>query len=129
LPCPVALERSIFGRLEELLEQGAVVLDRLTQVLRRCLPFFVLLSDAVCRPVALDHLWMVDRDVSGPSLEVVHRVAAVTHHGTDQVIRARDGAGWVVDERLLHLHPRLEVAFARARRERADLQPLVPLDA
>jgi hypothetical protein len=81
------------------------VLDRLAQVIRRCLPLFVLLRNTVRGPIALDELRMIDRDVVGSLFEVVHRIPALAHHCGDELVRLGDRCGRVIDEIRLHARP------------------------
>jgi hypothetical protein len=73
--------------VEQLDKQCAVVPHRVPEVLRRCRALFTCAGNAVRGSVPLDELGMLDRDVRCPLLEVVHRVAAVSHHPVHEVIR------------------------------------------
>src|SRR3954465_1155661 len=70
--------------LEELLEQGAVVDHRRPQILGRRVAALVRNRDPVRGAVVRDHLGMVDREVVRALVEILDRVAAVTHHLLDQ---------------------------------------------
>lgn len=53
----------------------------------------------MCRTVIRDHRGVVDRDVGGLAVEVVHRVATLTHHLRDEQIGFPHRARRMIDER------------------------------
>src|SRR4029453_4948364 len=113
--------------LQQLLEQRPVVHQRLAQVLGGGLGAVVAGGDGVGGPVVVHHLGVVDRDVGGPLLEVVDRVAAVAHDRGDQPVGLAGGLGRLVDELGLGVAPGLEVAGAGLGLERDDVEALATL--
>ncbi len=76
-------------------------------------------------PVVLDHLRMVDRDVSRTLLEIVYRITAFAHHLGHQTVRLTDRFRRVVDEPRLCHPPRLDIARPGLRRQLTDLELVV----
>jgi hypothetical protein len=70
---------------------------------------------------------MIDRDVGSPLLEVVHLVAAVFHDGLDEHVRLSRSFLRIVHEPCLHALPLGDVALARSRRKRCDLERIATL--
>jgi hypothetical protein len=74
------------------------------------------------RAIVLGDLWVVDRDVGGPLVEVVDWVAPVAHHPGDQFVGLPGGASGVIDELALGCPPRLQVAGAGGGLQRDDVE-------
>ena len=126
LALPLRLTCLAFFGLQQVVEERAVVHHRPPQVFGLDAAAGVPFRDHVGGPVLLDHMRMIDRDVSGSLVEIPHRVAAVAHHILDQRVRLRDGCRRVVHELGLRLSPFREVSVPLACRQRLDL---VVLDA
>src|SRR6266536_1309224 len=67
---------------------------------------------------------MVDRDVGSPLLEILDRVAALTHHLADEPVGGPRRLRGRVDEPRLHQAPLPKVAVAGPRVEPHDLELL-----
>jgi len=72
----------------------------------------------------LDDLRMIDGYVSCALLEVIHRIAALTHDVRHHTIRFDERSRRLIHESLLQVAPLTQVALARLGRERRDPQTL-----
>ena len=117
LPPRPAAELAPWGQLlarlvdQHLLEQRPVGDDGLAQVLGRRATLDGAHRDAVRGAVVLDHVGVVDRHELAARVEVVDRVAALTHEVGDQPVGVGDRHLGPVDEAALHLLPLLRVAL------------------
>src|SRR5919202_1741353 len=107
-------------RLEQVLEEGPVVHHRLAQILGCGFASGLALRDRVRRPIVLDLLRMVDRNIGGPLLEIAHGIAACLHHLLHQAIGLPDGPLGVIDEPGLHRAPAVSKAGPVRRGTRAN---------
>src|SRR6185312_7893128 len=81
--------------------------------------------NAVCGAVPLDELRVLDGDVGRPLLEVVDRIATISHDALHQVVGLRHRARRIVDEARLRRLPLLDIALARIVRQRSKLELVV----
>src|SRR5215218_9432561 len=65
---------------------------------------------------------MIDRDVGCTLMEIINRVAALTHHLGEKSVRVVQCSRWVVDECCLNLAPALAVRLQRIVRQRANIE-------
>ncbi len=79
--------------------------------------------------VVLGHLGMIDPDVGGPLLEVVHRVGPAAHHLGHQPVGVPGGPGRVVHGPALGRPPCLQVAVPGGQLEGHDGELSAPLQA
>jgi hypothetical protein len=126
----------IFGGLtpvlHELVEQGAVVHERLAQLFGtdamsvRVSGGCVALPGGMRGPVMLNDLGMVGGDELSALTEVAHGVAAVLHHVNDQPVRLIQRTAGLVDEIGLHRLPASGVAIAGRGIELPDVESVSP---
>ena len=82
--------------------------------------------DTVRRPVVVHDLRVVDRDVGGPTVEIVDGITPFAHHLGHQTVGDADRGRGVVDEPGLHLAPAGGELRQGRRRQRNNVE-LVPL--
>src|SRR3954462_1468718 len=90
--CPVVVV------LEKLVEQRAVMNERLTLLLGARIPVSVGEMNGVSRSVVFDNSRMIDRDVGCTLIEIVNRITALTHHLGEKSVRVVQCTRGVVDE-------------------------------
>ena len=109
---------------EKVLEQCAVMNDRLPQVFRihaiRVSPS----GDRAGGAIVLDDDRMIHRNISDALIEVGHRITPGAHYFVYQVIGFGDGPFRVIDEQRLHMAPHLSVPRHLGGRKRPDVQLL-----
>src|SRR5215208_6989280 len=116
----------VCARLDQVIEEHAVVAHGLTQVLGRALTVATRLGESVPLAIGLDHVRVVDRNVRGALLEVLDWIATLGHDRTDQIVRTCDCCTGVVDELCLNAPPGFRVAVAGCLREGSDLELSAP---
>ena len=84
-------------------------------------------GDACRGAVLLDDVRMRDGDLADALVEVLGRIAALLHHLLHEQVGFDDGALRIVDEARLRRLPAPRVAVARLRRQRPDVELLMPL--
>gem|GEM_PF-5134074 len=96
--------------------------ERLTLRLGTDVPVLLRRVNRVGGAVVLDHGGVAERNVGGPPVEVVHRVATRTHHLGHQPIRVTERSRRIVDESALHGPPAGRVLMPSRRRQRNDVE-------
>ena len=86
---------------EEIVKQGAVIDDRLPQLLGSRFTTLPPARKRACDTVVLDDAWMLDGQVGSSCVEILRRISTCCHHFGDESIRSRDRAVRIVDEHAL----------------------------
>ena len=123
LSCPCLLRRILTGLatgLKQLLEQRAVMDERLTLRLGADVGPLLRQVQGMSGPIVLNNVRVIDRDVGRPPLEIVDRVTAVAHDLGHETIGVADRFRRVVDECSLY-RPPLFAYFARASGDSATI--------
>src|SRR3954463_820218 len=95
--------------LEKLVEQRAVVNERLPLLLGAGIPGFIREMNGVSGSIVLNNRRMIDRDVGCTLIEIINRVAALMHHLHEKSVRVVQCTRGVVDECSLNVAPALAV--------------------
>jgi hypothetical protein len=112
-------------RLQQFVEQRAVMHECLPQVLGAGLPVQLAQRDRVRGAVVVHHHGVVHRQVRSLRLEVRHGIAAAHHDVAHQQVGLGHGRTRAVDEAALHALPFHAEALRLVRRQGHDLQQLV----
>jgi hypothetical protein len=127
MPClPWRVGISLDVGLEQLLEERAVVDERLALRLYADVSLLLREVKRMGGPVMLNNIRVVDRYVSDLLIEVVNGITAFAHHPGHETIRLTHSRRRFVDERGLHYPPSLVVLCSRFRSQRDDVELLSP---